>query len=428
MNAFISIYNNCNQENKCFYAILTNDYRYMYLDIDYKLITPLNQQKKDKLINIIIQALNSFIQLYKSNFGINNYDQQKWIIWDATRLSKFSIHVINFSIIMHHKLNRLFVEKFSLYILNVDKYTIPAECKIDKNIYHTNYQLWRLPGNHNGNFSTVLKLYKNNMHFIEQLKINFMNNIIKNEYSYNKMQTLNNYKQLPEIKHVPKTQTKIDKKIKCGSMNQQTIELDEIEQLIIKKFKTAQIVQKKLLNNIVYFTLKKHHCPIIKRHHKSNTCKIECYNSLYLTKNLAYIKYFCMDEECRTLMPYNYYSLDNILYRPWIFTEILNLNNDIIRELDLFIELLFKHKILVYKNSNIKFQIFKDGKMRDKTVLHNMIISTFLHDNILHGYCKQSNIRIHYKSDSHFQVKKGKPTIYCKKCQIFYNFKKGNIC
>ena len=57
---FIVLFSQCNQEQRTFYSVIIGNYRYLYIDIDYKLSTTLQQWKKNHLIKTIVDHLRKF--------------------------------------------------------------------------------------------------------------------------------------------------------------------------------------------------------------------------------------------------------------------------------------------------------------------------------------------------------------------------------
>ena len=145
---FIELYSQCSKKEKTFYAVLIGDYRYLYLDIDFKVKFNMPLLKKTRLIKTIIAMLQRFNLSTFNTFCTRSKDSA-YFIWDASRKEKFSVHLVNKHLIMHHKVMKQYVRSFRDWIKQ--KQVLPDNCEIDLNVYHTGYQLWRLPGNHNGN-------------------------------------------------------------------------------------------------------------------------------------------------------------------------------------------------------------------------------------------------------------------------------------
>ena len=73
---FIELYNKCKHNEKSFYAVLTKNKRYLYLDIDYTLTNPMCMHEKRILIQRIQHLLESFNRQYGMRFNIQKYNER----------------------------------------------------------------------------------------------------------------------------------------------------------------------------------------------------------------------------------------------------------------------------------------------------------------------------------------------------------------
>lgn len=440
---FINLYNKCTIEEKSFYAVFTEDIRYLYIDVDYYLHNKINNNKKKEMIISIIKALNEFNYTYGYNYGIKIH-KKPWMIWDATRHNKFSLHLINDEITADCSIIHKYILQFNEW-KKINK-ILPDECKIDTSIYSKKYQLWKLPGNHGGHINSVLQFIdydllptqrNYNISFVQQLKINFMCNIQQKKckpiYIGMQYNALNLKHKISKNNKITNTKTKMIQNSNCYNKNgkilnshikkEQNINLIDMNynQMLQKIFGKNYELTTMVNNNdcIAVNRITKHYCTIIKRCHKRNSGKIELYKNNYL----VYIKYFCMDEYCKN--KYQHHSLINEINRPWLFNKIVNLDKQIILDVDLFIDLLFKQQIIHYKENKLMHEI-----INKRTILFNHdnnIFSTFIHYNIIHYLCRLSDMRLSYKSDNNRCVNYGKVTLYCNYCKIFYNLKNQKI-
>ena len=135
LDHFMHIFENTHVKNRKLYAVLTDDIRYLYLDVDYKLNQPITSFQKNELITIIKYALSLFIESEGYRYGIKN-NAQNWLIWDASRNNKFSIHLINKDVTMIYWSIEAFVGQFRNFVKNCSKLKLNKGCTFDTNIYH----------------------------------------------------------------------------------------------------------------------------------------------------------------------------------------------------------------------------------------------------------------------------------------------------
>ena len=440
MDQFIKHYENCEITKRSFYAILTEESRYLYLDIDYKLSSYLSLTKHTLLISTIQKYLNKFVAIYGNKFGIK-YKNSKWIIWDASRLSnnkkyfvdKFSLHIIDVGNILHYLDIKLFAEKFSYWLTKNN--AIFDDCVIDNNIYHAGYQAWRLPYNHNGDKRALLKLYNQTMNLKDQFEINVMNKLKNVESSYlNKLNLIEN--RITNKQYTLVTKNTLQQPISQLNKNSLTViefnhipinyvypNLIKLNQMIHKKlYIIFGVCMPKKIKNYEYI-LTNHYCPILKGVHKRNSGRLLL---LHIPNhiNSEHCVYICMDAVCRKRMKQLFICLSTKFKRPWLMYKLHNLNEKLLIELDTFIDLLINNNILIYNKENEQ-SIIKTNKLRFEQ--KNLIFSTYTNDKVIHKTCGLNNISLSYKHPTHRFINYGGLTLYCKNCKIFVNFKNGNL-
>ena len=421
IDEFIHLFNNTASELCTYHAVLTNTLRYLYFDVDIKLTKPLHKYDKVQLILVICNVLNKFNSHYHIRFNIPRY-AHNWLIWDATRIEKFSLHIINTDIIMDYKMQHNYCTHINQWIKNNDKlqkFKINVDEVFDDNVYSANYQLWRLPENHNGNIHSKLTLYNKSMTLKEQFISNFMINITKSD----------SYK-----KHCSNHSTTSKPAVHIQSIKILNIQKSNVQKLRVHNLPLLPInIQNKLYlifgngfmlskmhdnkNTNINYRIKNHYCPIAKRVHLSNTAKIVLCNTSKKDMFFAYIRYYCMDEDC-----YNkgkYYSLSKCLLYPWIFDCMNHLESAIIQDIDVKIQQLFKMNILEICDESKKYFILKNKKLQFNT--DSIIVSTFFENHIYHTICKKSNISMCYRSTKHKYANYGLFCCYCKTCDDYLN-------
>ena len=440
MDQFIEHYKHCDIEKRTFYAILTDNTRYVYLDIDYKLSSNLSLTKHELLISTIQKYLNKFVAIYGNKFGIK-YKNSKWIIWDASRLSndekyyvdKFSLHIIDVGNILHYLNIKLFAEKFSYWLSKNN--VIFDDCVIDNNIYHAKYQAWRLPYNHNGDKRALLRLHNQTMDLQEQFEINVMQKIRNTESSYlnklNFIENKNTNKQyaLTKIGTLQHPINQLSKnslsifQVNYIPMHCVYPNLIKLNQMINKKlYNIFGIYMPKKIKNYEYI-LTNHYCPILKGVHKRNSGRLLLLH-IPNHSNSEHCIYICMDAICRKHKKQKFICLSAKFKRPWLMYKLHNLDEKLLVELDTFIDLLINNSILIYNKKNEQ-SIIKTNKLRFDQ--KNLIFSTYINDKVIHKTCELNNISLSYKAPTHRFIDYGGLTLYCKNCKIFVNFKNNDL-
>ena len=438
LNKFIKYFANCNLKDKKLYAILTSKTRYLYLDIDYKLDQKLSLIDHELLISTIEQHLKKFITIYGRQFGIK-YQSCNCMIWDASRLSydktyfvnKFSLHIIDTDNVMHYLDIKLFAEKFSYWLMNNN--VISNNCVIDTNIYHDAYQPWRLPYNHNGDIRSLLKLYNNKLDLFTQFQINTMANIQHIETKQVTKQKL----QINHKKQIKLTQTNTINNIKTRGIasNLTLLKLYNIPQIYL--YPKLQKPTKRMINKISEifkvcmptklikheYILTNHYCPILKAKHKRNSGRLLLLH-IPTQLNSEHCVYTCMDEECRLIMKKKFITLSNKFVRPWLMYNLHQLQQQILIELDTFIDLLIKTHVLLYNQENEQ-SIIKSSKLQFDD--SNIVFSTFINDKITHNKCNHNNMSLSYRAKKHQYIQYGTLTLYCRQCKSFVNMKNNQL-
>ena len=292
--------------NQRYYAVLTSSARYLYLDIDYKwhFNDSYVQNEKVKLIKIIHRNLSQFISIYGNKFDMD-IKNSNLLIWDATRLNKFSLHIIDTGHVMHVLDIKAFIKLFTTWI---DNYRIlPCECNIDNNIYHEGYQLWRLPHNHNGDPASILKLFNQTLTIRDEITINCMVAL-----QYKTVERIIEPAIDIPLDVVPRNK---NLKVTNATLKYETVLPSTINRvfdapdstLLAKYFDIANVcnVRRKSNSELI---INKHFCPIIRRRHNRNTARIIVRRyKMDNNASILYYVYICMKQECQNRKKYIYF-------------------------------------------------------------------------------------------------------------------------
>lgn len=411
INAFYEYYNQSTLQHRTFYAVLTHNTRYLYLDVDYKLSDSLSRMQHSNMIEKITSLLSDFIIKYGQKFNVYNR-KCNWIIWTASRSHKFSLHLLDIGNVIHIVDNKHFAEAFN-YWLHIN-HKIPNKCIIDSKIYHEQYQLWRLPYCHNGNIDAILRLFNNNIPIIKQFQISFMNDLRRQS-----IQCISTNFKLPTL-FVHKTQYNICNKYVLQTDSHIKSIKKPCSKLIQNKlyaiFKTSKIRPYK--NN--EFLILEHHCPLAERCHKSNTGRI-CIVDNVRQSEFNYCIYSCMHSDCRKVMKSINISLSDTWKYPWLICKFKAIKLDILKELDRFLYLLFSRDMIKYKGNSYQDSIIKFDKMIFN--IRALLFCSFIENNVIHTKCNKSRMTIYYKKKHDKNYFYGALTIYCVECNIFFNYK-----
>ena len=424
----MSFFNNSSKNDRSYYTILTTKSRYLYMDVDFKWnVMSADIYKQKQMLTIkIMEYLKQFMILYGYKFGIE-YLNSNVYIWDATRTNKFSIHIIDAGNVMYYLDIKKFVNCFKYWLSINNK--LDTQCNIDNNIYHNNYQLWRLPLCHNGKQTSTLYLINRELCLDEQFKLNFMNHLstYKKEFvSYNLI--------IPQRLHINKVKLKqdVNKSFLITEINNKHCIKHQLQNntshinSICKRFMiNINNITQSIKNNELI--IRKHYCPIIKRQHRNNTARIKFHEKqLINNKSIAYYVYMCMNQECIDIQQYVYCKYDCCIFkRPWLISEFESIDFSILIELDNFIQKIFENNIITYKTHKNKHIIINTNKIRYNH--KDYIMTTFFCSNIIHTKCNRNDISLSCKSTRHKYINYGRICLYCRKCSTFVNFKNNQL-
>ena len=394
-------------EQRVFYAVLYKNTRRIYMDIDYQLTKPLSNKQQNKLIKSIYSDLITFTTIYGYKYGINIH-KCNWYIWNGSRNNKFSLHIMDTYHCCHFLINKTLAIDFNHWLHRNNK--IPSTCKIDDNIYHHGYQLWRLPACHSGNNSSTLQLYNSTLSIYEQIQISFMNdchqpppsckqikNNIQNKITTPSKQFNNN------ITRNQIQTTKIKPKIQEDTFNQ-------LQQML----KT---------NNITPYhngelLIKKGWCQTANRRHKNNSGRVLL---CYVTRPQAikYIRWTCMDDECKLQYKTKLITINNEWKYPWIFKPLSKhsqITNAIMKKVHTFFQQLFDTNMLQIQKGTHQNTIIQQNNLSVNT--EDYIINGFLYNNIEHTGCYYTKcMKFHYRNPTHKYYFYGEICLYCPTCK-----------
>lgn len=418
---FLDLYQKTPINERTYYAIIIGDYRYMYLDIDYKGWQKTCQVNKTQLISHILEMLRRFTHTFHIKYKIEPYPKS-WYIWDATRKNKFSIHIINSRIILHYQKIHEFIKQFKSWMVRQNN--ISNNCQLDLNIYHRNYQLWRLPGCHNNKPDAILKYHQSSvlnksLSIEQQMKLNFMSDISENKYNVhitNVEQNIKKHSYKSPKKNYKSQQNCIDNRWLYRTLNDYNVLsyiskiCDKFELNMISNYKSTDLDLNVETDIVARMT--EHICPIAKRAHGSNTSTIKFHNLLQENDHIKYIKYSCFGNGCENV--FRYYTMNDLLKRPWMFKRMSNLDISIMVEIDTLIDLLFKRNIIKYTTSKRNHQVFKDIDKKLWKGRKEFVFTTFMHDNIIHTGCGESNMTVSYRKKTHPYANLAMGYVYCR--------------
>ena len=387
-----------------YHSVLTEDYRYIYFDIDCKLDNPLSVDEHRMYSKLILQSLVNFFRMY-GNCLIEQPMTPNWHVWDATRKDKLSLHMVDNTQMLHLEHIKYIASKFGLYLKNKlesfhrnDNGNKVHKLKVDLEVYKKGHQLWRLPLNSNGKKGSVLRLldisFDPYLTRKEQFNINFMLNKrgIKNGRIRERQITQFNIPHTVSLTY----HNKYDKKI-----------IHKIRQVFEMKGKAGFVAASH--NN--EFIMQGHKCVIKGDYHQSNSGRLRIMECA-LDIHKFYCKYTCMDEHCQRIKTSVYINLsDGFILRPWIFLNVgwAKLDIDIVKEVDTFIDKLLNQKILGcdYACSNF---------INNRTILFNnndYIFQSFTSDDVRNLCCGCRGMRLSYRSPNNEYIKYGRVVLSC---------------
>ena len=130
-----------------------------------------------------------------------------------------------------------------------------------------------------------------------------------------------------------------------------------------------------------------------------------------------------MDQNCRLMMKQKFITLSSKFKRPWLMYNLHHLNEQILFEIDKFIDLLICTNILSCNKD--EQSIIKANKIQFND--SDLIFSTFIHDKLMHNKCKFNNMSLSYRAAAHKYIKYGKITLYCRHCKTFINMNNDRL-
>ena len=411
---FMRFFQMADIENRSFYAVFRHPLRHPYMDIDYKLNHCMSQRNENKLINLLINKFKKFLEIHGYQYKII-YSKINILVWNASRNNKFSLHIIDSGHVIHISLIEKMIQHFN-YLL-AQNHLLPQLCTIDTNIYHNNYQLWRLPGCHTGNINSTLRLISHSIPFKQQLAINLMADTCSiAEIDTSALSTTN------KILEISKSN---QKQIQNSARIQRPINNNCYTQLTPKiRNQISNLFQTNIIQPYHNEILLKHHlCPFAERKHKNNTARLDL---LFLNNQpqFPYLLFRCMDSNCQLVYRSKYISLTPLWQHPWIISTILHISNITIpalRKIDLFFTEAYKHKIIHRKPNTSASTVLLKNKIWEQK--HDSIFTTFLDDKIVHTICGHSNMQFQYRNTNNKYISFGPIALFCKSCHCFVNFK-----
>ena len=167
-------------------------------------------------------------------------------------------------------------------------------------------------------------------------------------------------------------------------------------------------------------------CLIQHRKHKSNTQRIEI-KQVSFRSPIFYLKYTCMDEDCKARVRSMYISLNDEWKYPWLLEPLQGIHRLPIRAykvIHAFFCTLLSNGVLSCRKPSIANSIIKPNTIR--TNHSDYFFTSYLYDNIIHTGCCQSSahcLQFHYKKSSHTKYNKNKVCeIYCSICKDWINY------
>ena len=404
---FYRYYCNTTFNNHTYYAILTTSKRFIYLDIDYKLQKKLHNYQIKTLIANIYNNLKKFVLTYGSQFNINN-NYNQWLIWNATRDNKFSLHILNSKQSLDIAILKSFAIQFNCWLHFNQK--VPKNLKVDSCIYHANYQLWRLPNCHNGDTKSALLLYNSTMPLIKQFELSCMIDIAWDSGMSN-TRSIESQKMINLASNNATINDNCDNYLDERRIDVYSTNYPVIQNLLqtnnIKPYKNQELI------------VKKHFCPVSQQKHQNNTGRIKIF---IISNSIVYYVYNCMKHTCRLIMQQKFINLSHKWHYPWVIEHFAKINNSqTIKQIDELIKKLFDDNVLQFRRNSYSNAIIKESKLRFNT--NKMIFSCFLSNDVLHTQCLNNVLYMYSKNKQHSKYYKNEVTVYCNNCKIFFNSK-----
>ena len=403
---FFDVYQKLEEKERVFYSVWTQQYRYLYLDIDYKRT---GMQHDDKLIIQCMDLLRRFMEQQNSNKIIIHGEYQKhWYLWTANRKDKFSLHVINSKIVMHVEDMKELITKMKTF--SIEHKIFADTFMIDLNVYKTQYQLFKLPYSHGKTIDSTFILYreqKKKCNLEMQLKLHDMNNLREN----NKVKIVCNRAKRNEESNVQQ-------------MSNTLRITDEYNMYTVTSF--GYTWKLKIVKSYDHFKrqykMLGHICPIAGRRHKRNEAYIHCCTLQTVTnqKDIEYIKYRCMHDYC--VKKQFRYSFDIKIKCPWMFDNGIQMDIKVMKDIEMCIQILTEYNIINELHELHPYDLLKVNKIQyDRKSLE---FSTFFCNDISHLECKAKGCMQlkHYGNYTDNGTE-----IHCRACKVSYSICGGNV-
>lgn len=387
-------YNGISYHLKRFHVVFTTPIRCLYLDVD---CYHNDNQKWSTLFKEIHMAIFDYITK-----TFRNFNQEHVYIWYNDRLisknnNKLSIHIIYPTIWFNNPATmQSYVEKLK----DVIDLQINFDSGIDLEIYkNPNFQLWKLPGNHNGkHYKSDLILYGDKtLTLKEQISINKCYGINEKRYNIKLIKNMKptTFKNLIDIYNLRISESiyyTINKKLPNVTW--------------IPFHKNCKFQNKKHLQ----FAITGYKCPYKGRIHTRNRAKVDIY------LQYKYLSIRCLDKEDCGIHHFCI-KLTNKLHYPWLhYLDISNrINNDINQHVDAFLyKQLEVDKSITIKNIHDNKELIL--KQTIKYWTDNNYISFKFSNDIT---CDQghNNIKYELRSSAHKHWTVTEPDfLYCAIC------------
>lgn len=408
---FLKYFNNCKILDRKLYVVLRNQFRYLYVDVDYHTTSRISKQEYQSLKFIIISTINKFTKGDKQikKYNPTTYNIPNWFIWCATRDKKFSLHCINTSIVLPVGILQTITQQINEILHALADF--PSQCKLDDRVYKRHYQLWRLPLNYKDTNCSKFTLVTQKVKERVQFQYNFMN--------------------FDQLRHVKMHKNNIIKncdnshQVKCNKIKKKPnkyhiITNDAASTVIINKIFEQFKIRRFYGEDRNGFILKDHTCPIKKDTHKSNTGRIQILTCKNID-NSNYIVYNCFDAECQQKTHRLFISMSNMYRRPWILEHFSHCDKLIHTQLDNFIhQLLVDKHIKIVTNASSQNAIWNDNGIVNgdsiKFGYAKYIFTCFLNNNIICLGCKCNKLSLLLKAKTHQFAHMGLLAVKCNGC------------
>lgn len=192
LEKFVTFFKSLPQIHKTFCLILSSSCRCFYMDIDVELKKETNPfvNHSNKHIISLLHHLRYCIEkkARESNNTIKfkaNW-KETFVVWNASRERlcdfKISLHIVNQNIFFKDLSTLIDVVTFCKSIRSCSEVTDLLSNGIDTSPYHEKNQFWRLPGCHNGEPGSFLKLVclqtAHNYGISEQIQLNLCDKLL----------------------------------------------------------------------------------------------------------------------------------------------------------------------------------------------------------------------------------------------------------